>query len=74
MLKIHLSKIAVRAFLFPGFKHTEHFHVADSVLFSTRGLLPDKARFPAPGQRAKPLFAASAFVIIEYQILPPISW
>ena len=46
MLEIHISSIAVRAFLMPGFQHTEHFHVADSVLFSTQGVLPDKARLP----------------------------
>ena len=52
-------------FLFPGFKHTEHFHVPDSVLFSTRGLLPDKARFSAPGRRAHPLLLQA---LCDYRI------
>ncbi len=36
MFKLHSSWIAVRAFLLPGFQHTEHFHVADSVMLSSK--------------------------------------
>ena len=74
MVKIHLSIIAVRAFSVSGLQTYRTFSCGRlcAVLYP-RVIAPQSALF-RPWPESSPAVAASAFGIIEYQILLPISW